>query len=279
MNKKILVLGATGFTGAPITRRLLRDGFNVRVLVRNAEKARQAFGSDVEIVSGSAEDPAVLAPALEGCGGVCISVPWKVERQVAGQVVSILAQQGRKDVQIAYLSGISVSPENRWYAMIDEKARTEELLEKSGLPCTIFKPSWFMDALGLFVRDGRATIFGKQALPYNFVALDDYVRLVSKSFQSDENRFKKAVVNGPQAMLMSEALQRYCDALHPGIKASVMPVWFGRMLGLFTGSAELKDFVDMMAYFEKVQHLAPAAAEALPGAPALTLDEWIKTRK
>lgn len=67
--------------------------------------------------------------------------------------------------------------------MIDEKARTEELLEQSGLPYTIFKPNWFMDALQLFVRDGRATIFGKQNLPYRFVALEDYVRLVSQAFR------------------------------------------------------------------------------------------------
>jgi uncharacterized protein YbjT (DUF2867 family) len=279
MTKKILVLGATGFTGAPIAKQLLQDGFSIRVLVRNADKARQLFGKDVDLVAGSAEDPATLTQALKGCDGVEISVPWKVERKVAQQVVSILKSQGRQDVPVVYLSGITVIPENRWYAMIDEKARTEELLEQSGLPYTIFKPSWFMDALALFVRDGRATIFGKQKLPYNFVALEDYSRMVSKAFQDDAARNKKIVVNGPESMVMPEALQRYCDAVHPGMIASTMPVWFGKILAGLTRSTEMKDAVEMMAYFEKVQHVAPANGDYGLGQPNLTLNDWLERQK
>lgn len=276
MAKKILVLGATGFTGTPIAQQLLKDGYSVRVLVRHADKARQLFGNTAEVVAGDAEDTATLTKALDGVDGVNISVPWKVERQVAQQVVSILNGQGRTNVHIVYLSGISVIPENRWYPMIDEKAKTEELLEQSGLPYTIFKPNWFMDALGLFVRDGRATIFGKQTLPYNFVALADYVPLVSKAFQSAEARNKKIIVNGPEALLMTDALQRFCDVAHPGVKASSMPIWFGKMLGAMTRSADLKDAVSMMAYFEKVQHLASDGATNPLGTPRLTLNEWLK---
>ena len=276
MTQKILILGATGFTGTPIAKQLQKDGFSIRILVRNAAKARQLFGKDIDVIEGSAEDTATLSRALEGCSGVNLSLPWKVERQVTQSLIDILAKQGRKDVQIAYLSGISVIPENRWYAMIDEKAKTEALLEQSNLPYTIFKPNWFMDALKLFVRDVRATICGKQTLAYDFVALEDYAVLVSKAFQTAAAHRQKIVVNGPQALLMADALQKYCDAVEPGMKASVMPIWFGKMLGLLTGSAELKDAVAMMAYFEKVQHLASPDKTAILGTASLTFDEWLK---
>jgi uncharacterized protein YbjT (DUF2867 family) len=50
LTQKILVIGAAGFVGAPIAKQLQADGFSVRALVRNAEKARQLLGSQVELV-------------------------------------------------------------------------------------------------------------------------------------------------------------------------------------------------------------------------------------
>ena len=279
MAKTILVLGGSGFTGTPISKQLIQDGFALRLLVRQPEKARQIFGAGTEIISGEAQDAGTLAKALNGVDGVCINVPWKIEYEVTRQVIAILSKNGRKEVPVVYLSGVSVIPENRWYAMIEEKAKTEQLLETSGQAYTIFKPNWFMDSLKLFVRDGRATIFGAQKLPYKFVALEDFARLVSKAFQSPAARNQKIVDNGPEAFLMLDALQKYCDAAHPGIKASAMPIWFGKMLGALTGSAELKDVVGMMAYFEKVQHLAPENGNSLSSGPKLTFAEWLKRQK
>lgn len=279
MSKKILVLGATGFTGAPIAQQLQQDGFSLRALVRNAEKARHLFGNEVDLVPGNAEEVATLRRALESVDGVTISVPWQVERNVTQQVINVLKSQGRTNVQIVYLSGISVVPENRWYLMIDEKAKTEQLLEQSGLPYTIFKPNWFMDALKLFVRDGRATLFGQQNLDYHFVALADYARMVSQAFQSEAARNQKIVVNGPQAFRMIDALQRYCDVTHPGLQAATMPIWFGRLLATLTRSPEIKEAVSMMAYFEKVRSLAPAGASTPLGTPATTLQQWLEQQK
>jgi uncharacterized protein YbjT (DUF2867 family) len=145
---------------------------------------------------------------------------------------------------------------------------------------TIFRPSWFMDALALFVRDGRATVFGKQKQPYHFVSLADFARAVSKSYQTDEAANKTFVINGPKAMLMQDALQQYCDAVHPGVKAATMPTWFGNMLAAMTKSAELKDFVQMMAYFEKSPKVtAPNGADQILGASNITLEAWLKTQK
>ena len=47
----ILVLGATGIAGSQVVRALLRQNEEVRVFVRDAEKARSLFGNAVEIAS------------------------------------------------------------------------------------------------------------------------------------------------------------------------------------------------------------------------------------
>ncbi len=181
MDKKILVIGAAGFVGAPVAKQLLADGFAVRALVRNADKARQLLGDKVEIVTGSFEDKATLEKALADVSGVNISVPWQSEAQVARDVSEILARQGRKNVRVSYISGTTANPENRGYAMIDEKLKAEDVLKNSGVEYTILRPSWFMDALALFVNDGRATVFGKQTQPYYFLSLADFCPRCFKS--------------------------------------------------------------------------------------------------
>jgi len=277
MDKKILVIGAAGFVGAPVAKQLLADGFAVRVLVRNADKARQLLGDKVEIVTGSFEDRTTLEKALADVSGVNISVPWQAEFQVTRDVTEILARQGRKNVRVSYISGTTALPENRGYAMIDEKLKAEDMLKSSGVDYTILRPSWFMDALALFVNDGRATVFGKQTQPYNFLSLADFARAVSKAHQIEAAANKTFILNGPQSMLMTDALQKYCDAHHPGIKAASMPIWFGKMLAMMMGSAPMKDFVQMMAYFEKSPRVSqPNGAESILGAPSMTMSDWIK---
>jgi len=280
MNQKILVLGATGFVGASVTKQLLADGFAVRALVRDADKARQMLGAQVEFIVGDFTDAAKLEAALAGVDGVNLSVPWQFESKVAQDVTGVLAKTGRKNVRVSYISGVTVLPKNRGYPMVDEKLKAEEILTKSGVAYTIFRPNWFMDALALFVRDGRATIFGKQKQAYHFLSLADFARAVSKAHQTDAAANKTFVVNGPQAMLMMDALQQYCDAVHPGVKAASMPTWFGNLLAAMTKSAEMKGAVQMMAYFEKSPKLStPNGAEAILGAPTTTLQTWLATQK
>jgi uncharacterized protein YbjT (DUF2867 family) len=280
MTQKILVIGAAGFVGAPIAKQLQKDGFAVRAFVRNADKARQLLGDQVEFIVGDFSDKATLEKALAGVDGVNLSVPWQFESSVARDVTSILAAQGRKKVLVTYISGTTALPENRWYPMIDEKIKAEEILKHSGAVYTIFRPSWFMDALALFVRDNRATVFGKQRQPYYFLSLADFARTVSKAYQTEAAANQTFVINGPKALLIQDALQQYCDAVHPGVKAASMPIWLGSLLAMMLKSESMKDFVKMMGYFEKSPKVtAPNGAEKILGASGTTLQEWLKTQK
>jgi dihydroflavonol-4-reductase len=64
---KTFVTGATGFIGASIVRELLRDGREVRVLVRQASNLANLKGLDVEIWKGDLLDSAGLRRGLVGC--------------------------------------------------------------------------------------------------------------------------------------------------------------------------------------------------------------------
>lgn len=64
---RALVLGATGYIGGRLVPRLVAAGYRVRVLARVPERvASFPWGADVEVVSGSADDPDAVAAAVDG---------------------------------------------------------------------------------------------------------------------------------------------------------------------------------------------------------------------
>lgn len=64
---KKLVLGASGFLGSHVTRQLVADGEDVRVMVRKTSSTRGIDDLDVERRYGDVFDDAALADAMSGC--------------------------------------------------------------------------------------------------------------------------------------------------------------------------------------------------------------------
>ena len=64
---KTFVTGSTGFIGSSITRELLKDGREVRVLVRSGSDTSNLNGLDVELWKGDLLDQESLRQGLKGC--------------------------------------------------------------------------------------------------------------------------------------------------------------------------------------------------------------------
>ena len=60
----ILVAGATGGVGKRVVRRLLDHNYQVRALVRDAQKAREILGDGVELLEADITIPETLTPQL-----------------------------------------------------------------------------------------------------------------------------------------------------------------------------------------------------------------------
>jgi nucleoside-diphosphate-sugar epimerase len=63
---RVLVTGATGFTGGHLARALAAGGRDVRALVRDPARAADLRASGVDLVAGDLRDPAALAAATSG---------------------------------------------------------------------------------------------------------------------------------------------------------------------------------------------------------------------
>ncbi len=64
---RALVTGATGFVGSAVARRLLAEGFIVRVLARPGSDRRNLVGLEVEVAEGNLTDAASLERACADC--------------------------------------------------------------------------------------------------------------------------------------------------------------------------------------------------------------------
>jgi uncharacterized protein YbjT (DUF2867 family) len=276
---KILILGGTGMLGAPAARRLQADGFDVRLMVRDPEKARMMFDESFEIVAGDVTDLDSLEVALGGCQGVHISIGGPVDQLSAENVVALAPKLGLE--RISYNSGATAFEENRWFPMTEQKLNAEMAIRGCGLPFTVFCPSWPMEQLSRLAMGGKPLIIGDRPIPWHWFAADDLARMISNAYQGEEAVNRRLVIHGPQAFTMVEAMERYCQALHPEVESvSMMPIDAAKSMAASTNNDMLMFFAELMAYFDKVGEMGdPREANQLLGAPAITLDEWIEGRK
>jgi uncharacterized protein YbjT (DUF2867 family) len=279
MKKTILVIGGTGMLGQPVSRCLKEAGFQVRIMTRDLQKAREIFDDSFEIFAGDPTDSHYLEEAIHGCYGVHISLPTEVEQQVAEIVAKAAPRHGVE--RITYISGATVAEENRWFPMINRKFLAEKAIRESKIPYTIFCPTWVMEILPMFINQGRASVFGKQPYPYHLVAAEDIARMVSTAYSFGDGVRQRVIVLGPEAIRMQEALRRYCAVFHPDIKeVASMPFWLVKLLAAVTGNQELKGAGELLSYFEKVgEGSNPAQVNSNLGAPTMTLDNWLARRK
>ncbi len=276
MSKQVLVLGGTGTLGAPVVHGLAERGHTVRVLVRSAERARRILGTVAEVVEGDSMDRDQLQEAMAGCSAVHISLPTESELIAVRHIVDSAAEHLER---VSYVSATSVCEENRWFEIIDIKMRAEELLSRSGIPHTIFCPTWVMEVLHNFVKGDRAVVIkGKNPPRLHFFAAADFGRMVATAYENDRALGKRLYIHGPEGITLPDALERFFSACHPDLRVVRVKLWQARWIARLTGRME---FVSrLIAFFDRVGELGnPAEANALLGEPSSTLSEWIESRK
>src|ERR1700736_6975680 len=70
-----LVMGITGNVGGGTARHLLKQGKQIRALVRNREKAAKWADQGVELVEGDWNDVTAIGAALKGVEGAFVMLP------------------------------------------------------------------------------------------------------------------------------------------------------------------------------------------------------------
>lgn len=281
--KCVLVIGGTGTIGRPVAAALQRAGFAVRILTREPQRARQGGLPGVVYVQGDVEDEASLRAALADCYGVHISLQSgqsaddqdRIQHRGTARIARIAAEQ--RVQHLTYMSGYLVS--QQFASIPAEKAKldAEKAIKASGVPFTIFRPTYLMDVLPRFVQDKRISVFGKQPHPIHFLAADDLGRMVAQAFGDPRAANKTFYVRGPQAMTFTEAFEVYRQAVDPELAVSTTPFWVGGLLNRLVLKGELTETLALLKATQQVGEIGDyAPAEAVFGPAPTTIAEYSK---
>jgi uncharacterized protein YbjT (DUF2867 family) len=181
--------------------------------------------------------------------------PERVEPQGTARVAEAAARAGLE--RITYLSGCYVGSEHTRDSEAETaKLGAERAIEASGVPFTIFKPTYFMETLPLHVQGPFGMVLGRQPHPLRMVAADDYARMVSAALRTPESSGLHLYVFGPEPLTISEALRIYL----------FMGGAMSRELGLMTVMQRLGEPTDVLD------------AGAVLGAATTTVRAWCERR-
>jgi uncharacterized protein YbjT (DUF2867 family) len=185
--------------------------------------------------------------------------------------------------RVGYLSGASTRAENCWFPGTKAKFEAEAALRAAPVAHTIFKATWFMEALDNFVRTlggkKRALHIGKHPFAYHWVAAADYARMVAAAYALPAAANKSLFIYGPQALTMRQALATYCRIAHPDAAFTFMPIWAASLFARLGRRAELQAALPFFRYMETVSEGGdPGEAWALLGEPQITLEAWSRAK-
>jgi nucleoside-diphosphate-sugar epimerase/predicted dehydrogenase len=266
-NEKVLVTGGTGFLGGRLIRRLIAEGYPVRVLARKLSKIEHLKNLDVEIFYGDVADHDSLSAAFTGVDLVIHAAADTAGNARAGELSTI---QGTKNVldlcrqfavkKLVYISSCSVYgvadykegdrvteesslerfPELRGhYSLAKLKAEqiiTEAMAEK-GLPIVCLRPGTyfgpggdiFTPMMGLSAGRKMFAIIGRGDFVLPLVSIDNLVDAIVAVMQKNEGNGKIYNVVDSELPTKKEYVESFLKRLYPEAKYLYIPyrVFYG----------------------------------------------------
>ncbi len=275
----ILIIGAHGMLGRPVTRRLVQDGFRVKAIARHPEKAARLLPSEVDVRFGDLSHPGSIEFALKDCSAVYVSVDTppnaKFRPETDGLKNVIAAAKKTGTARLLLLSALRGSDPDAehhpwWHAR--EKFEAQKIAKTSGLPWTIFEPTWFMESLPLLIKFKFLNLIQTELAPY-WVAGDDLGRMISTTLKKELGINEIVPVQGPAQISLKEAARRFIQAYDPSIIMIPTPLAVLKFAGHF--KPLLNDLACLFELMEQIKESPPdPAVWNRFGKPVMTIEDY-----
>ncbi|MBZ0264393.1 NAD(P)H-binding protein [bacterium] len=263
--KNILIIGAHGMLGRPVTRHLLNEGYTIRAMARTVEKAKSQLPESVEIVEGDLKEVSSIRSAAEGMDAIYMNLSWTdfnpaFHPDYHGVVNVVQAVRERPDVLLAKISALSIQDTKGDWLDQDMKFKGEQVIKSGENPWLLFRPSWFMDTLSMVMKGKTISKLGKNQPPLYWVAALDYAKTVVAAFRNEKYRNEIVNIQGPESVSMDEVVSRFVAKYDPKMKVRTVPLWLLK-LG--------KPFSPMAKHTERLLYYTMSKAE-----PMLSQKTW-----
>ena len=216
----ILVVGATGQLGSVIARRLLEQGREVRILVREGSEYRALEAAGAKAVVGDLKNRASLDAATRGVDTVLTTANSAVRSGADNvQTVEIEGNRHLIDASAAssvkhfiFTSAMGAAPDSP-IPFMQGKGLAEQHLKASGVPYTILSPNvfmevWFPMVIGLPLQSGQpVTLVGEGNRRHTFVSSGDVAAFATAAIDNPAARHQQIFIGGPEALSWKDVVR------------------------------------------------------------------------
>jgi len=254
MKKKIVILGATGTVGSKISENLLKEGRQVTVIARHAERLEKFRSMGAEIIAGDVNDVETLTNAFRNADSAFVIIPDNAkaentrayQRQVTSNIIEAIEKSGiRYIVNMSSLGSHMHEGNGMMAGTGEQEVRLNQLTDVNVLH---IRSAYFMEN---FLRtiplvkgkgiNGTATD-GDHSFP--MVATKDVAKIVAGHLANLDFTGKTVhAVMGPGNYTMREFTTIVGKAIgNPDLPYVQIPVEQAKQIFMGNGFAE--DFVD-----------------------------------
>ncbi|GII58304.1 NAD(P)-dependent oxidoreductase [Planotetraspora thailandica] len=280
----ILITTANGATGRPMVDYLLKDGFNVRALVRSDDaRAQELREAGAEVVFGDLLNFRDVRAALEGVQRAYFNYPVG-DGLVEAAVMFAQAAKEQNLELIVNMSQIQSRPyarskatQNHWLS--------EQVFDWSGVPTTHLRITFFMQWL-LYISG--LIRYGRYVMPFNGdsrfapIAGRDIALTAANIFASPEKHGGQIyTLTGPVEYSHQELAAEVSRVLGKDLPFEQVTVTtFLELIGLENDTAKLKHF-EAVTIDQQEGRLAGVsdAAPSINGQPLVTVEEFINENR
>lgn len=218
-NKRIIVFGGTGHYGRNVVAKLVSKGALVRVVSRNAEKARQILGSTVEILEGDITNRATITKSLKDIQGIVICLSAMNRKQIKQMekieydaVLEIMDEAKKANVKrFVYMSGYEIREELLHRLNILDfgkiKLQMEKKISASDFNWTILGDAPSYEIFFAFIRNGKMAVPGGGMSAIPCISSEDVGEITAQTALRDDLNGQRIKLTGPRALTFPQAAE------------------------------------------------------------------------
>ncbi len=273
----ILVTGSTGNVGSQLIPALREAGERVRALVHDESKGQPLRDIGAEVVVGDMESPETLGKAVAGVDKVyLITSGGQTGATQARSLIEAVKSVGR--LPIVRQTGFGSSKSR----IIQQHEEIEKLLEASGLPYTLIKPTFFMQNMMMAAQTVASD--GMVYMPFKngrlgMIDVRDVVDVAFKVLTSAGHDGKTYVLTGPASISLHDVADGLTKALGKQVTYVDVPPEAAReaIVGMGIPEWDADGYLELFeGYSEGFADMTTPHVERLTGHPARSFETFAR---